>query len=271
MGIRTKLSAIVGGLTVIALVALSSVGYLSSKSQVDASNEALMKTTAELHSNEITQFMQSCIAKVEGVANMRGLHSGSPEQAVEELNRIFPRYKDTFANLSYASLSGDRWNYKGEKGSIASRAYFKQVIETKAPAVSEALISNTTGKVAVVVAVPILDQNQTVQGVAYATLELDRIYEIIERIQFAQSSFGFLIDSSGMVLAHGKEPELKGKQLGDDGDLKTHALTGIWKSQAQSSSKAYQGNLIALYDRSYYVGVKSVAVLVQIHGCWASL
>lgn len=258
MGIRTKLSALVGGLTVIALIVLSLVGYLSSKSQVDASNEALMKTTAELHTNEITQFMASCIAKVEGVANMRGLHTDDPMQAVEELNRVFPKYKDTFANLSYANLAGDRWNYKGEKGSIASRAYFKQVLETKAPAVSEALISNTTGKVAVVIAVPILDQSQAVQGVAYATLEIDRIYEIIERIQFAKSSFGFLIDSSGMVLAHGKEPELKGKQLGDAGELKSHVLTGIWETQLQSKANTYQSRLFSLYDSSYYVGFRNV-------------
>ncbi len=182
MGIRKKLSAIVGGLIVIAMIALSSVGYLSYKSQVEASNEALMKTTAELHANEISQFMVSCIAKVEGVAN-----------------------------LSYANLQGDRWNYKGEKGSIATRDYFKKVISAKAPAVSEALISNTTGNVAVVIAVPILDKGESVIGVAYATLELDRIAEIVERIDFAASSFGFLVDPSGMVLAHGKPQRFIGE------------------------------------------------------------
>lgn len=255
MGIRKKLSAIVGGLIVIAMIALSSVGYLSSKSQVEASNEALMKTTAELHANEISQFMTSCIAKVEGVANMPGLHSGNPEVAVKELNRVFPRYQETFANLSYANLQGDRWNYKGEEGSIATRDYFKKVISTKAPAVSEALISNTTGKVAVVIAVPILDKGESVIGVAYATLELDRIAEIVERIQFAASSFGFLVDPSGMVLAHGKEAEIKGKQLGDEGELKDHLLTGIWKNQ---STEVYRGMETKLYDSTYYLGLRSV-------------
>lgn len=258
MGIRKKLSLVVGGLIVVAMVTLSCVGYLSSKAQVEASNEALMKTTSELHANEIEQFMASCIAKVEGVANMPGLHSGSSEVAVKELSRVFPSYKDTFANLSYANLKGDRWNYKGEEGSIATREYFKQVISTKAPAVSEALISNTTGKVAVVIAVPILDKSDTVTGVAYATLELDRIAEIVERIQFAKSSFGFLVDSSGMVLAHGKELELKGKLLAEDSELKDHMLADLWKNNALKGEQAYDGIETNLYDSTYHIGLRSV-------------
>ncbi len=258
MNIRKKLSAVVGGLIVIAMVSLSLVGYLSSKSQVEASNEALMKTTSELHANEISQFMESCTAKVEGISNMSGLHTGDPEIAVKELSRIFPHYKDTFANLSYANLQGDRWNYKGEKGSIADRAYFKQVISSKAPAVSEALISNTTGKVAVVIAVPILDKDLAVIGVAYATLELDRIAEIVERIKFADSSFGFLVDSSGMVLSHGKEQALKGQQLGDEGELKDHMLTDLWKTQSKGMSEGYEGIKTNLYDSTYHLGLRTV-------------
>lgn len=239
MRIRHKLSAIVSTLVISSLVILSLVVYNFTKNTMNQTNTELIEKTADIQGNEIESYLTDSLSKVQGFANLKGLVSAEPDEAVDELNRIYPTLKDDFANISFANLEGTRWNYKGEEGSVEDREYFKQTIDEKKGVISDVLISNTTNEPAVIVTAPILDGDK-INGIAYATLELDRLQTVISESKIGDSGFGFMLDQKGMVLAHGREPDLLAQIITENEFDPDHSLKYIWDNkeiEAESNDK----------------------------------
>jgi methyl-accepting chemotaxis protein len=252
---KFKMALVVSLIVVISLSSISLTGYLFSKKTVAETNNSLIESVAADRAKEVQNFLNDAVSKVEGIALLEGLQNVSPEEGVKALSRVFPYYKTTFDNISFANAEGTRWNYKGEQDTIADRKYFKDAMTTKKPAVSDVLISNTTGKLSVVVAAPILDSENNAKGVAYATLGLGKLQEMTEKLQHGDSGFGFIFDEKGLLLSHGKNLEVVGKlELGKE-DSKD-ALTEVWKNRNQSSS----GKQLE-YDAS---GEEAIAIVTPV-------
>ncbi|WP_051569115.1 methyl-accepting chemotaxis protein [Alkaliphilus transvaalensis] len=239
MGIRLKLSVMVSLLIVISLSVLSFSGYSFSKKSMVESNNVLLEAVVDSRGQEVELLLQDAISKVEGFSRLKGLINADPEDAVSELARVYPFYKDIFANISFANYEGTRWNYRGDEGSVATREYFQQAMDSKAPIISDVLVSNTTGKLSVIVVSPIIDEMNKAMGIGYATLELDRIQEIVTGLQFGETGFGFLLNQEGMVLAHAKEEELQGKLILESDDLKGHPIKYVWDNIVSIDNEAH--------------------------------
>lgn len=230
MRIRHKLSMVVSALVISSLTILSLVAYNFTKNTMIESNTDLIESTATIQSNEIESFLTDSLSKVQGYSNLKGLINADPEEGVQELSRVYPTLADDFANISFANLEGTRWNYKGEEGSVADRAYFTQTISEKKGVISDVLISNTTDEPAVIVTSPILDK-EIVNGIGYATLELDRLQTVISESEIGETGFGFMTDQNGMILAHGKEPELLAQVITEDGFSEDNPMRYIWDNK----------------------------------------
>lgn len=230
MRIRHKLSMVVSVLVVTSLTILSLVAYNFTKNTMIESNTDLIESTATIQSNEIESFLTDSLSKVQGYSNLKGLINTEPEEGVQELSRVYPTLADDFANISFADLEGTRWNYKGEEGSVADRAYFTQTISEKKGVISDVLISNTTDEPAVIVTSPILKEDN-VQGIGYATLELDRLQTVISESEIGETGFGFMMDQNGMILAHGKEPELLAQVITETDFSESNPMRYIWDNK----------------------------------------
>lgn len=262
MGIKAKMSIIVTALVVLALVCISSAGYYISRGQVEQSNQQFIKVTADSGALKVEKFLEQCISKVEGIAQLKEIQEGNIQEAVAELARIYPFYKDTFANISIANNLGVRWNYKGEEGDIADRAYFKEAMAKGKPVISNGLISNTTGKMSVIVAVPIFSKTGTTKGIVYATLELSEIQETIKQVAFGKTGFAYLMDPEGMLLAHGKEKTLEGTNLDQDDIHKESPVAKMrsaHKAELEADSQSHHIEAIRLYDSQYMTVMKSLS------------
>ncbi|WP_040210906.1 methyl-accepting chemotaxis protein [Clostridium polynesiense] len=238
LGMRFKTALIVSLIVIISLSSISVTGYLFSKKYILETNDHLIEKTAEVRSNEVESFINDAVTKVEGIALLEGLENVSPEEGVKTLSKVFPFYKDTFDNISFANGEGTRWNYKGEKDSIADRAYFKEAMSTKKPSISDVLISNTTGKLSVVVAAPILDSSNNAKGIAYATLSLAKLQEITEKLKYGTSGFGFIFDKNGVLLSNGKDSSSIGK-LKLSSEESSSELKGVWENREKSSEEKH--------------------------------
>lgn len=238
MRIRHKLSAIVSTLVISSLIILSLVAYNFTKNTMNEANTELIETTADVQVSEVESFLTDSLSKVQGFANLNALMSVDPDEAVSELNRVYPSLKEDFANISFANLEGTRWNYKGEEGSVGDREYFKQTIDEKKGVISDVLISNTTNEPAVIVTAPILD-GDNVKGIAYATLELDRLQTVISESEIGENGFGFMLDQEGMVLAHGREANLLAQTITDEEFDQKHSLNYIWENKKIEDDSNY--------------------------------
>ena len=85
---------------------------------------------------------------------------------------------------------------------ISDRDYFKAVFSNKKTVISDVLISKTTGKPAVVIAVPIFSAQGEFQGILGGTLDLAIIEEMRSKIKIGETGYAFITDSKGQVLAH---------------------------------------------------------------------
>lgn len=240
MGIRFKLSSIVSSLIVLSLCLLSIGAYSFSKKSMIEANQNLLRGAVDMQAQEVELFLKEAISQVEGYSRLKGLIEAKPEEAVGELERVFPFYQHTFANISFANLEGTRWNYKGEEGSVADREYFKRTVSSAKGMISDVLISNTTGKLSVIVTSPIINEVNTTKGIAYATLELDRLQAMTANLQVGQTGFGFIFDQYGRVLAHGQDPSLLGEVIMESDKTQEHAIQYIWEQRDFNSDSGHK-------------------------------
>lgn len=84
--------------------------------------------------------------------------------------------------------------------SVADRQFFKQTITTGKDAISEVLLSKTTGQPILVLATPILNE-QRVNGVLQVSFELTQLRDYVKEAS-KQSTLIYIIDKEGKILAH---------------------------------------------------------------------
>ncbi|MDF2880376.1 MAG: methyl-accepting chemotaxis sensory transducer [Clostridiaceae bacterium] len=237
ISLKVKTSLLICLIVIISLSALSITGFVISEKSISSSNEGLINETAENRAKDVQAYIDNAVLKVKDIALLEGLQSVKPEQGVPALARVFPFYKDTFDNVSFANAEGTRWNYKGEKDTIADREYFKRAMTTKKPSISDVLVSNTTGKLSIVVAAPILDKDNNSIGIAYATLGLSKLQTITNKLKYGDSGFGYIFSDNGMILSHGKNSEAIGKMDLSKSDNKD-PLKSVWEKRKQSEKSS---------------------------------
>jgi hypothetical protein len=104
--------------------------------------------------------------------------------------------------MFWADLEGNYHTTLDARGNVGDRAYFKQVISTGQPAVSEGIISKSTGRPIVVFAVPIFRDDGKIGGVLAATVTLDYLTQLCKDSKLmSQHGYGFIIQSDGLALA----------------------------------------------------------------------
>lgn len=258
MKIKTKVSLMVSIVITISLLALSMLSYSYSKKSIQEINDNLFESILSEQEEKINSFLQVALSKVEGYSTQAGIQDLNTEESIKELERIYPRLEDTFANISVANLNGVRWNYKGKEGDVSDRDYFKKTLEVKSGVISDVLISNTTKKPSVIVTSPIIS-NSEIKGISYATLGLDRIQEMISSIKVKKSGYGFLIDNSGRILSHGEKEDLVGQLIEDLGTKDREEIENIYSKIDKESLKV---NIInhRYNDNNYTTYIKPIFI-----------
>lgn len=108
--------------------------------------------------------------------------------------------KNGYLKLGIANLQGDVFFSNGNTTNIADREYFKKAAAGEANA-SDPLLSKTENKYIVCFAAPIMKDNQIV-GVLVAAKDGDEISNIVKKITFGKTGKAFMLNSSGVKIAH---------------------------------------------------------------------
>ena len=130
------------------------------------------------------------------------LYNNQDQKAL--LKEINKKHSD-FALVFVTDIKGKqvaRSDDKNQFDDMSDRDYFKEVSSTKKTVISDVLISKTTGKPAVVIAIPIFNAQGEFQGILGATLDLSIIEEMRSKITIGETGYAFITDSKGQILAH---------------------------------------------------------------------
>lgn len=147
------------------------------------------------------------------------LAESARDGACSELKRIRENY-DYYVVLILTDTTGktvaayDAQTYAEsqvvKKVNIASRDYFKQVMETGKPTITNILTSKSSGKQCVMFAYPVL-KDQKVQGVLVGSVDISSISNIFQINEEANNKqYSFLTDTSGAFISH-PDAKLQGK------------------------------------------------------------
>jgi methyl-accepting chemotaxis protein len=208
--IQTKLLLIFLPFFLVACAFLSGISYYFSQRTLANSVDDVAMAVGKDYANQIKYKITEVVLQMEGLSYVPAIREGKDRSSiikglVEGKQRIAE--VDT---LTYIFPDGSAVRHDASTVQLGDRGYFKKVLQTKKPVISDIIISKANGKASVFIAVPVL-QNGQVAGVLTAGFSLDHLTEIIKTVKFLETGYGFLADDSGAVLAHPRLPELVGK------------------------------------------------------------
>ena len=217
--IRFRLMGLIAVLVITALAVASGGGYYFSDKYLGESLNQTERAVAETAITRIQGEMQTGMVQLEELANTARVQSGDKAQIQNALTGLFQR-SGRFDHVFYAAMDGTSVSDEGVTGQYADREYFKKVVETKKPYISDPLISRTTGKQSVVMIVPVLKPGTNeMSGVVFGTYSAEKLLPVIKIIKFKEKGYGALLDDNGVYLVHPTRPDLNGKM-----NLKTGAI-----------------------------------------------
>lgn len=207
--IQTRLLLALLPLIFIVLGILSGVSYYIAERALEKSvNETAMAVGSD-YSNRIKSEMQDVMVRLDDLARVTVIRTGGDRAqavaAMAETQQIVGFETVLFISPDGSAIRGD-----GTTGQYGDREYFKKVMETKKPYISEMLISKATGKISVFLATPVMNNGQLI-GVIGGTYSLEKMTELIKDMKFLDSGYGNIVDNNGVLLAHPKRPDTIGK------------------------------------------------------------
>lgn len=240
---------------ILSFISLSATSYYLSQKALDKSVAETAIAIGADYAGRIESDVEVNTAHLEELAATEHLRTGDKELIANDMSEAFKRL-GTFDALLFISAdgSGIRWNKT--TGKYSDREYFQKVLNTKKPYISKTLISNSTGKISFMIAVPVQNKEQVV-GVLAATYTLDRLTGTIKELKFKDSGYGAIVDNEGLLLAHPLMPELVGKFNYSQKKINPELKLG---------TSEVDDNLISLFKTAVETGKRAMGKYVFIDG-----
>ncbi|SFM35608.1 methyl-accepting chemotaxis protein [Pelosinus propionicus] len=208
--IQTKLLINLIPLILVVLLALSGVSYYLAKESLEKSVDDTGKAVGTDYSNRVRADVGKMVVQLEDLASIQRIRTGADKVQIAEAMAEMKNRLGIFDVVAFISPDGSAVTSTGEKASYSDREYFKKVIATNKSVISDPLISKATGKLAVVLAVPVTNNGQ-LTGVLLGTVSMERLSNQMKELKFLETGYGQITDDSGLIIAHPKQPELIGK------------------------------------------------------------
>lgn len=190
----------------ILLLTVSILGVTSAVSEKNLVQQQLDYTTQEDSSSlaiKINDFLEAKKSVMEGMASLEIIRNMDAQNGTDILTTFQKQYPE-FALIFLADPTGNQIirSDGGMSTDVSDRDYFKAAIKDNKSVISDVLISKTTNKPAVVIAVPVLNAGGSVVGVLGGTLDLSKIEEMRSQVKLGNTGYAFVTDSKGIVLSH---------------------------------------------------------------------
>ena len=155
--IQTRLTLALAGLVVVALLLLGVTSYWQAKGALADSVDETAYALADHYALQTKSFTDEAVLRLEDLASIQRMRESEDNAAlIASLAETDKRLK-LFEMLSYVRPDGSSLRMDGKADFLGDRPYFKKVLETKKSYVSDRIVSRSTGKLSVVIAVPVFN------------------------------------------------------------------------------------------------------------------
>ncbi len=200
--LQTRLLVLISILSIIVLA--SSVGIFynrASRSITTLSEDELAKINNGLGTT-VSVWLKLNVESLTGLAAMPEIASMNADQQRSVMASMDTNFEHIYL---IHTIGPDGMNVArsdaNKNTNYADRQYFKSAFAGE-PLVFESLIGKTTKMPALIIAAPIRDLNQKIEGVASFAIDLTELSKNILIGKVGNTGFSYLIDASNRVLAH---------------------------------------------------------------------
>ncbi len=197
--IRTKLLVFFLLLSLIPAIAIGIFSFFSSQSNITRDTYNSLDKQGQIQADSITSWLSERLQDAQTLADTNRVKTMDPVQAksaIDGFNKIWGIYETIFVtDLSGVSIASS----SGEVVDIADRQYFKDVISTGKPVVSEPVVSKFTGGVILVAGAPVLVDGKIV-GFAGGTFETSTIANLLARSKTGETGEAYLLTQDGTFI-----------------------------------------------------------------------
>lgn len=201
--IKTKMLAWFGVTLGSLMVVFGILTYFSISGTVLPLTRDLGQEILRARSAEVGRLISGYLSEVKTIAGSDLMRSGNYEAIGRFLMRRADSINPDFEIVFVTDSKGNYITSKGARGNVAEREYWKAIMVHGQPfAISGPLLSKSTGENMFAVASVIANDQGDRIGVAAATVQLQKLSEIVTSIKLGRSGAGWVVDRSGVVIAH---------------------------------------------------------------------
>lgn len=177
--IRTKIILISGLLFFIFMGILGGSSYYYANRYLAISEDESMQLLTENYRNKIEMQIDRIFLHLESIADTARIKDARENKEPEDITRIVQALNDGLKRMPsldaiiYIQPDGRAIRPDGKWAGYSDREYFQKVLQTKQKYVSDILVSKTTKKLSVILAVPVL-KDGTLRGVVIGTYALEK-------------------------------------------------------------------------------------------------
>lgn len=195
---------IVSSMVLVSLLPLAILGFMySERSRValTAGAERELELNLEMAAADVEGYIAESVEVLRTTASLSGIISMNPKEQKPVLQAVIKTHGEmTVMHSSGLDGMNVTKNDDSALNSVTDRVWFQNVANG-AEWTAQTVVSKTTGKPSLVVAVPI-KEGSTLKGVLAATIGLKKISETVNAIKIGQTGFAWLVDGENKAMAH---------------------------------------------------------------------
>ena len=204
ISLRTRL---IVAMTAMALIPLLIANYFTFRlTEDELINKAFTRNQilAEKVAGKIDQMFAEKIRLLKVTAVNPDVRSMDPARLVPALKPL-PEFHPELLMAIALSPDGDlvaRSDGRQMQASYLDREYFHTAIATGQTAISDVLVSRTTGKLDIAIAEPLMNPDQSLLGMIVIGVSLEKIIETIATTRIGATGYAFIVSRDGTILIH---------------------------------------------------------------------
>lgn len=167
--------------------------------------ENSLKQASDAIASRVDGWIDTNLLALRYTASLPGIRGMDPEAQDPILKQLTAGYRWSYLAFTTDTAGHNIGRSDGkERTDYSDRSYFREVIQDGRDVGHQTLIGRTSGKPALVLAVPIEDAGKRIGLVALASTLAD-ITQAVAASTVGKTGFAFLLDANGKVVAHPTE------------------------------------------------------------------
>lgn len=185
-------------LTVLVSFSLNTASFFVSGNELKKEYEKSLVSKVTDSAIIIQERLARKVSELEALASQPAIQSNNWDEQLPLLNSEADRL--SYDGIAIVDLKGQAHYTDGEALDLSDRSYIQDALKGKST-ISEVIISRKTNAPALLIAVPIIKQDQ-IQQLLLARIDGYYLSSIVNDIRVGEAGFTYIVSQSGKMLAH---------------------------------------------------------------------